>query len=82
MLSSLNMCSLLTRGDRPWISHFSLRGTPHALVDKDVPANLQHAMLRLNFPPSYVIVGVYSLFRLFTDKALYKPAWDKCKHGV
>ncbi|KAI6003572.1 hypothetical protein EDC04DRAFT_1016573 [Pisolithus marmoratus] len=47
--------------------------------DMDVPANLQHATLRLSFPPSYVIVGVY---RLFTDKSLYKPAWDKCKHGV
>ncbi|KAI6140003.1 hypothetical protein BKA82DRAFT_4220261 [Pisolithus tinctorius] len=47
--------------------------------DTDVPDNLQHATLRLNFPPSYVIVGVY---RLFTDKSLYKPAWDKCKHGV
>ncbi|TDL16191.1 hypothetical protein BD410DRAFT_832204 [Rickenella mellea] len=34
---------------------------------------------RLNFPPSYVAVGVY---RLFTDKALYVPAWDKCRHGV
>jgi hypothetical protein len=44
-----------------------------------VPANLQRATLRLKFPPSYVIVGVY---RLCTDRSLYKPAWDKCKHGV
>ncbi|KAG6380568.1 hypothetical protein JVT61DRAFT_4931 [Boletus reticuloceps] len=44
-----------------------------------VPANLQRATLRLSFPPSYVAVGVY---RLCTDESLYKPAWDKCKHGV
>lgn len=43
------------------------------------PANLQRATLRLKFPPSYVIVGAY---RLCTDESLYKPAWDKCKHGV
>ncbi|KAI9566343.1 hypothetical protein HD554DRAFT_2025659 [Boletus coccyginus] len=44
-----------------------------------VPANLQRATFRLHFPPSYVVVGVY---RLCTDRLLYKPAWDKCKHGV
>ncbi|KAF8555068.1 hypothetical protein OG21DRAFT_1461494 [Imleria badia] len=44
-----------------------------------IPANLQRAILRLKFPPSYVVVGVY---RLCTDKSLYKPAWDKCKHGA
>jgi hypothetical protein len=33
---------------------------------------------RLAFPPLYVIVGVY---RLCTDKQLYVPVWDKCKHG-
>ena len=44
-----------------------------------VPANLQRATLRLKFPPSYVVVGVY---RLYTDESLYKPAWDKCKHGA
>ena len=44
-----------------------------------VPTNLQRATLRLNFPPSYVVVGVY---RLCTDESLYKPAWDKCEHGV
>ncbi|KAF8131440.1 hypothetical protein EV363DRAFT_1330070 [Boletus edulis] len=44
-----------------------------------VPANLQRATLRLSFPPSYIAVGVY---RLCTDESLYKPAWDKCKHGV
>ncbi|THH06833.1 hypothetical protein EW145_g3817 [Phellinidium pouzarii] len=33
---------------------------------------------RLAFPPIYVVVGVY---RLITDKNLYIPTWDKCKHG-
>ncbi|KAG8219224.1 hypothetical protein J3R82DRAFT_60 [Butyriboletus roseoflavus] len=50
-----------------------------SLGSDPVPANLQRATRRLNFPPSYVVVGVY---RLCTDKSLYKPAWDKCKHGV
>jgi hypothetical protein len=44
-----------------------------------VPPNLARAALRLEFPPSYVFVGVY---RLFTDKNLYGPAWDKCKHAT
>ncbi|KAH0825940.1 hypothetical protein J3R83DRAFT_7532 [Lanmaoa asiatica] len=50
-----------------------------SLGSDPVPTNLQRAILRLKFPPSYVVVGVY---RLCTDKSLYKPAWDKCKHGV
>ncbi|EJC98572.1 uncharacterized protein FOMMEDRAFT_161388 [Fomitiporia mediterranea MF3/22] len=33
---------------------------------------------RLAFPPIYVLVGAY---RLLTDKNLYIPTWDKCKHG-
>ncbi|KAH9486023.1 hypothetical protein JR316_0000086 [Psilocybe cubensis] len=44
-----------------------------------VPPTLKRAVLRMQFPPSYVLVGVY---RLFTDKNLYKPAWDKCKHAT
>ncbi|KAJ7169123.1 hypothetical protein C8R43DRAFT_982387 [Mycena crocata] len=44
-----------------------------------VPESLIRATSRLQFPPSYVIVGVY---RLFTDKLLYVPAWQKCQHGV
>lgn len=44
-----------------------------------VPPTLTRATLRLEFPPSYVIVGVY---RLCTDKFLYRPAWDKCKHAT
>lgn len=34
---------------------------------------------RMEFPPLYVVVGVY---RLFTDKNLYVPVWQKCKHGA
>ncbi|KAF8816229.1 hypothetical protein BYT27DRAFT_7230035 [Phlegmacium glaucopus] len=44
-----------------------------------LPPHLARAALRLEFPPSYVFVGVY---RLFTDKNLYKPAWDKCRHAT
>jgi hypothetical protein len=44
-----------------------------------LPPNLARAALRLGFSPSYVLVGVY---RLFTDKNLYGPAWDKCKHAT
>ena len=33
---------------------------------------------RLAFPPIYVLVGAY---RLATDKSLYVPMWQKCKHG-
>ncbi|KAJ7287149.1 hypothetical protein C8J57DRAFT_578108 [Mycena rebaudengoi] len=46
---------------------------------RKVPPSLVRATSRLQFPPSYVIVGIY---RLFTDKLLYAPAWEKCKHGV
>jgi hypothetical protein len=44
-----------------------------------LPPNLARAALRMGFSPSYVLVGVY---RLFTDKNLYGPAWDKCKHAT
>jgi len=46
---------------------------------KSVPPHLARATLRLEFPPSYVIVGAY---RLCTDKTLFVPAWDKCRHGA
>jgi hypothetical protein len=36
------------------------------------------AGLRLDFPPSYVLVGVY---RLSTDPSIRVPVWKKCKHG-
>ncbi|KAI0296911.1 hypothetical protein B0F90DRAFT_1811257 [Multifurca ochricompacta] len=44
----------------------------------DVPDSLQHATLRLSFPPSYVVVGAY---RLLSDKALFVPIWKKCRNG-
>ncbi|KAF7981340.1 hypothetical protein HWV62_33783 [Athelia sp. TMB] len=43
------------------------------------PPELERAVRRLQFPPSYVVVGIY---RLITDKTLSRPAWDKCKHGT
>lgn len=36
------------------------------------------ADLRLNFSPSYILVGVY---RLSTDASIRVPVWKKCKHG-
>lgn len=45
----------------------------------DVPENLKRSTHRLQFPPSYALVGVY---RLCTDRNLYVPAWQKCKHGT
>jgi hypothetical protein len=44
----------------------------------EVPDSLQRASLRLGFPPSYVIVGVY---RLFSDKTLSLPVWHLCRSG-
>ncbi|TFK91857.1 hypothetical protein K466DRAFT_659724 [Polyporus arcularius HHB13444] len=49
--------------------------TPYA---EDVPEGLRRATGRLQFPPSYVVVGFY---RLVTDKNLRGAAWQKCKHG-
>ena len=46
---------------------------------QNVPLGLRRATARMEFPPSYVIVGVY---RLFTDKNIRVPAWQKCKHGA
>lgn len=45
----------------------------------EIPQSLARATSRLQFPPSYVIVGVY---RLCTDRLLYVPAWQKCQHGT
>jgi len=36
------------------------------------------ASFRLDFSPSYILVGVY---RLSTDPSLRVPVWQKCKHG-
>ena len=60
-------------------AHDSLFERPQASSNEQIPPNLERAALRLRYPPTYVIVGVY---RLLTDKALYIPAWDKCKHGA
>ncbi|KAF8220557.1 hypothetical protein L208DRAFT_1448008 [Tricholoma matsutake] len=51
----------------------------HGAKPEDVPSNLKRATLRLQFTPTYVIVGAY---RLFNDETLYGPAWKKCKHGT
>lgn len=56
---------------------FGSDGVVHPL--QGVPEGLRRATQRLQFPPSYVVVGVY---RLFTDKTLSVPAWDKCRHGA
>ncbi|KAL1950365.1 hypothetical protein VTO73DRAFT_5489 [Trametes versicolor] len=53
-------------------------GDPPTPYTEDVPAPLGRATSRLQFPPSYVVVGFY---RLVTDRNLYVPAWQKCKHG-
>ncbi|KAJ4474285.1 hypothetical protein J3R30DRAFT_3507305 [Lentinula aciculospora] len=49
------------------------------LRDADLPERLKRASYRLQYPPSYALVGVY---RLCTDKNLYIPVWQKCQHGT
>jgi len=56
-----------------------LPGSFHEVITDLGPPELERASRRLQFSPSYVIVGIY---RLVTDKSLYGPAWDKCKHGT
>ena len=51
----------------------------HPDVLSAVPPNLQRATARLSFPPSYAVVGVY---RLATDRTLFVPVWEKCRHGA
>ncbi|KAI0698014.1 hypothetical protein BC835DRAFT_1405525 [Cytidiella melzeri] len=46
---------------------------------ENIPANLRASTSRLQFPPSYAVVGAY---RLITDKSLRVPAWQKLKHGT
>ncbi|KAA1477990.1 hypothetical protein DENSPDRAFT_845180 [Dentipellis sp. KUC8613] len=52
--------------------------SPEPVPTPAVPATLERATLRLNFPPSYVVVGAY---RMLTDKTLFVPVWKKCKHA-
>ncbi|XP_006453767.1 hypothetical protein AGABI2DRAFT_189141 [Agaricus bisporus var. bisporus H97] len=47
--------------------------------EEPVPPELTRATQRLEFPPSYVVVGAY---RLLTDEILLKPTWDKCRHAA
>jgi hypothetical protein len=49
------------------------------ILPEEVPSALVRSSLRLEFPPSYVVVGAY---RLLTDKSLLIPAWNKCKHAA
>ncbi|KAG6821267.1 hypothetical protein H0H93_002377 [Arthromyces matolae] len=60
-------------------SLFSHQDTHKAPILENVPDSLRRSTLRLKFPPSYVVVGIY---RFFTDKSLYIPAWDKCRHAT
>jgi hypothetical protein len=46
---------------------------------ENVPDSLHRASFRLEFPPSYVVVGAY---RLLSDKSLFVPIWQKCRNGV
>jgi hypothetical protein len=66
--------SITAQGPDAQESLFANDGAHH-----HVPQQLKRATIRLEFPPSYVLVGVY---RLFTDSNLYKPAWDKCRHAT
>lgn len=56
-----------------------LQNVEQDLYAMQIPENLRRATSRLQFSPTYVVVGVY---RLFTDKNLYIPAWRKCQHGL
>ncbi|KAJ3991897.1 hypothetical protein F5050DRAFT_1791706 [Lentinula boryana] len=49
------------------------------LHKSDLPDHLASSSQRLQFPPSYALVGIY---RLCTDKNLYIPVWQKCQHGT
>ncbi|KXN80923.1 hypothetical protein AN958_06580 [Leucoagaricus sp. SymC.cos] len=46
---------------------------------RPIPPELSRATLRLEFSPSYVVVGAY---RLLSDQKLFIPTWDKCKHAA
>jgi hypothetical protein len=69
----------LTSGPEAQNALFELDNSQKKFKPENVPSNLQRVTLRLQFTPTYVIVGVY---RLFTDESLYVPAWKKCKHAT
>lgn len=60
-------------------SNRSLAEKNSSLLRGDLPEHLKRSSHRLQFPPSYALVGVY---RLCTDQNLYVPVWQKCQHGT
>ncbi|PFH47211.1 hypothetical protein AMATHDRAFT_68228 [Amanita thiersii Skay4041] len=58
---------------------FTDKATQSGSSFKAVPRELARASLRLQYPPSYALIGAY---RLCTDKNLRVPAWDKCRHAT
>ncbi|GAW09055.1 hypothetical protein LENED_011184 [Lentinula edodes] len=60
-------------------SNRSLAEKNSSLLRGDLPDHLKRSSHRLQFPPSYALVGVY---RLCTDQNLYVPVWQKCQHGT
>ncbi|KAF9265202.1 hypothetical protein L218DRAFT_898816 [Marasmius fiardii PR-910] len=71
--------SSISAGPEAQDSLFKSNPNTWSTSEEPVPDNLVRATNRLHFPPSYVVVGVY---RLCTDKTLYVPTWQKCKHGT
>ncbi|KAF8639360.1 hypothetical protein AX17_001549 [Amanita inopinata Kibby_2008] len=69
----------MTSGAEAQDALFAEETPPRTSLLDSVPQELSRASLRLRYPPSYVLVGVY---RFCTDKNLYVPAWNKCKHAT
>ncbi|KAG5726142.1 hypothetical protein E4T56_gene2501 [Termitomyces sp. T112] len=65
--------------DGPEAQDNLFRDDPRNHKLENIPQSLVRATLRLEFPPTYVVVGMY---RFFTDRSLYTPAWDKCRHAT
>ena len=72
------MAAPIVPAEKPIIPGGFAAGDTPSPYSEDVPENLRRATSRLQFPPSYVVVGFY---RLITDRNLRVPAWNKCKHG-
>ncbi|KAJ3970676.1 hypothetical protein EV361DRAFT_914949 [Lentinula raphanica] len=60
-------------------SQSTLEQNSSILRESELPETLKRSSHRLQFPPSYALVGVY---RLCTDPNLYVPVWQKCQHGT